>query len=219
VAAIERQASRCSQRPWSEEPLGPPPVSVKLQHRLSWGYRPSLPKPPRGLETVKIIKPLDIVEVQQVDEVAEAHGCLNGIHRLMRSGVDVVAAAPARISGSAAWLGEETFPEAEKEAEFQESWRDENRATVGAANRSTCLRWSTVRTLVSCCCCVAFRFSSLSLIIVCDAASVVYRTPPGGVAEPGRVARLHRRPRRRHGRALRGRGLHSSTFQLNLSCF
>jgi len=104
-------------------------VSVKLQYRLSWGYRPALP--PRAIEAVRIIKPLDSVEFHECDEADEAHGCCHRAHRFMRSGVEVVAAATARVSGLAAWLGEETFPEAEKEAEFQDSWRDENRATVG----------------------------------------------------------------------------------------
>ena len=133
-------------------------LSVKLMNRLSWGYNsraptstmvptgyrpaslPAVPSP-RATEAVSVG---DLLTAAPVAADVDSRGCCHRAHRVLTGIVDVVVAAPARAAAPAAWLMsrlscEETFPEPEKEAEFQESWRDENRAAVGPRRLFRCL--------------------------------------------------------------------------------
>jgi hypothetical protein len=72
-------------------------------------------------------------------------GCCHRTNRLLEYVSEAVAAARASNAGPAAIKTfraficpfiacEESFPEEDKEAEFQESWRDETRVAVGTLN-------------------------------------------------------------------------------------
>ena len=103
--------------------------TARLEKRLSWGYEPSLTKESAGSA------PIGRLGSGRHLAGAQPRGFYRRACRLLKAIADVAVAAHAHASADAAWLRawlscEETFPEKEKEAEFQESWRDENRAAV-----------------------------------------------------------------------------------------
>jgi len=208
-------------------------MSVKLMNRLSWGYNsrappviyptgyrpasiPGSPVPiPRATEAVSVGDLLTPAPDAPAD-VDSPRGCCHRAHRVLTAIVDVIVAAPARAAASSAWLMsrlscEETFPEPEKEAEFQESWRDENRDAVGprrsvcsgafSASRATCLTPRQATTLFLPCSRHSIHSETSSFRSdpsqFADDASAMYGAPHRGAAEPGRVHRLHRAHRRR----------------------
>jgi len=79
-----------------------------LRRRRSWGYLPSLQRGAGGYT--------------YDEDGANLQGCCQPARRVLGKICDAIATC---------LCSEETFPHGEKEAEFQERWRDENRAAVG----------------------------------------------------------------------------------------
>jgi len=97
--------------------------------RLSWGYVPSLTKESAGSA------PIGRLGSGRHPAGAQPSGFYRRARRLLKAIAEVTVAAQAHASADVVWLREkvsceEIFPEEEKEAEFQHSWRDENRGAV-----------------------------------------------------------------------------------------